>query len=99
MKTSLYLISDKYQYSIKLALDDPSENIAICLLQDAVYFACKGSYEEDMLTAIKKGIQIYAVEKDVYLRGLEDRILSDIRIIKYSELIDLIFSYERIINL
>ena len=99
MNEKLYLISDKWDHAIKLALEKHSEEIAICLLQDAVYFASIGCYEEDIENAVRRGMKIYTIEKDICLRGLHDKLLPGIKIIGYPELIDLIFSYENIINL
>ena len=99
MNGKLYLISDKWEYAIKLALEKPSEEDAICLLQDAVYFVSRGYYKGDIENAIEKGVKIYVIGKDIRLRGLDNKLLPGVKIIGYPELIDLIFSYRNIINL
>jgi len=95
----LYLISSKNEYGVKVALESDVNDKAICLIQDAVYLACKGPASKYIDDAIKRNIQIYAIEKDIVRRGLEKLINPSIKIINYSELIDLIFKYERVLNL
>ena len=98
MNGILYLISDKCEYAVKLILNGLSENVAICLLQDAVYLACKGTGGK-ISEALDKGIQVYAIEKDVHLRGLEGILIPDVKLIRYTDFIDLVFGYDRVINL
>ncbi len=100
MEKKLYLISDKWEYAIKLALEKPSEDTAICLLQDAVYLVSSGYYERNNIAdAVNQGIKIYAIEKDVRARGLKDSLLPEVNVIGYQELVDLIFGYDSVINL
>ncbi len=86
--------------SISLALGHKDSEVGICLLQDAIYFGCKGKKGKGMLTeAIKRGIHVFTAKKDVELRGLTELIHPEIKVLDYGEIIDLVLSYERIVNI
>ena len=86
--------------SIKLALEHKDSEVGICLLQDAVYFGCKGKNGNGTLAeAIKRGILVFAAKKDVELRGLTELIHPEIKVLDYGEIIDLVLNYERIVNI
>ena len=98
MARILYFVTDMDPMSIKFALEHKDSEVGICLLQDAVYFGCKGK-NGTIAEAIKRGIQVFAAKKDVELRGLTKLIRSKIKILDYGEIIDLVLNYERIINI
>ena len=86
--------------SIKLALEHKDSEVGICLLQDAVYFGCKGKNGNGTIAeAIKRGIQVFAAKKDVELRGLTELIHPEIKVLDYGEIIDLVLNYEQVINI
>ena len=100
MKDILYFITDMDFMSIKFALKEKKNKVGICLLQDAVYFACKGREDNKILEeAIKQDTQVFTSKRDVELRGLKNRIYPDVKILDYPEIIDLVLSYDRIINI
>jgi len=104
MTKILYFITDMDPLGVELALKQKemgkSMEVGICLLQDAVYFGCHGRKGIGTVTeAIKHGIQVFAAKKDVELRGLTKLLNKEIRILDYAEVIDLIFSYEKIVNI
>jgi len=85
---------------MKLALEHKDSEVGICLLQDAVYFGCKGKNGNGTVAeAIKRGAHVFAAEKDVELRGLKKLIHAEIKVLGYGEIIDLVLNYERIINI
>ena len=94
----LYFVTDMDPISIKLALEHKGNEVGICLLQDAVYFGCKGK-NGTLAEAIKRGIQIFAAKKDIELRGLTELIHPEIKVLGYGEIIDLILNYKRIVNI
>ena len=74
--------------------------LEFCLLQDAVYFGCKGRKGNGTLTeAIKRGISVFAAKKDVELRGLMKLLHPEIKVLTYGEIIDLVLDYQRVINI
>jgi len=96
----LYFVTDMDPISIKLALEHEGSDVGICLLQDAVYFGCKGKDgNENLATAIERGLKIFAVKRDVELRGLTKHTRPEIKVLGYDEIIDLILDYERVINI
>jgi sulfur relay protein TusB/DsrH len=100
MAKILYFVTDMEPMSIKLALEHKDSEVAICLLQDAVYFGCKGKNGKITIAeAIRQGAQVFAAKKDVELRGLKKLIHPEIKVLDYAEIIDLVLDYERIINI
>lgn len=100
MSKILYFITDMDLTGIKLALEHKDNEVGIALLQDAVYFGCEGKKGNGTLAeAIEQGISVFATEKDVKLRGITKLIRPEIRIVDYGKMIDLVMSYEKIINI
>jgi len=85
---------------MKLALEHKDSEVGICLLQDAVYFGCKGKNGNGTVAeAIKRGAHVFVAKKDIELRGLKKLIDPEIKVLGYGEIIDLVLNYERIINI
>jgi sulfur relay protein TusB/DsrH len=100
MTKILYFVTDMEPMSIRLALEHKDSEVGICLLQDAVYFGCKGKNGNGTVAeAIKRGASVFAAKKDIELRGLTKLIHSEIKVLDYGEIIDLVLSYERVINI
>ena len=97
MKKTLILMSDMDEKAIEIATKVESQEIAVCLMQNAVYLSAKGKKLFDALISQKK--KIFAIEKDVNIRGLnKDLIYSEVKLIDYPDVIDLVLEYENIIN-
>jgi sulfur relay protein TusB/DsrH len=97
---TLYFITDKDPVGIQLALEHKNTEAGICLLQDAVYFGCKGRKGNGALAdAIKQGISVFATRKDIELRGLAKLLYREIKVLDYNEIIDLVLNYERVVNI
>ena len=100
MAKTLFFVTDMEPMSISFALEQKDNEIGICLLQDAVYYACKGKKGNGTLTeSIKRGATIFTAKKDVELRGLKKLLYPEIKVVDYDEIIDLVLEYERIINM
>jgi sulfur relay protein TusB/DsrH len=100
MAKILYFVTDMDPMSIRLASEHKDSEVGICLLQDAVFFGCKGKNGNGMLAeAVKRGVSVFAAKKDVELRGLTRLLHSEIKVLDYSEIIDLVLSYERVVNI
>jgi sulfur relay protein TusB/DsrH len=100
MSRILYFITDMDMLGIKLALEHKDDEIGISLLQDAVYFGCKGKNGNGILAeAIRRGVLVYAAKKDVELRGLTKLLHPEIKVLDYGEIVDLIVNYEKTINM
>ncbi|MGD8544645.1 MAG: DsrH/TusB family sulfur metabolism protein [Candidatus Bathyarchaeota archaeon] len=100
MTKTLYFITDVNPMSVRLASEDKSKEVGICLIQDAVYLGCKRKNSDGILEeAMQHGIQVFAARKDVEMRGLTKLIYPKVKILDYGETIDLVLSYERIINI
>ena len=102
MAKILYFITDMDPIGIRLALEckatHKGNDVGICLLQDAVYFASKGK-DGNVAEVMKNGILVNAAKRDVELRGLTKLLREGIKVLNYSEIIDLVLTYERIVNI
>ena len=100
MAKILYFVTSTEPMGIKLALEHTDSEVGICLLQDAVYFGCKGKNGSGTVAeAIKHGTHVFAAKKDIELRGLKKLIHPEVKVLGYGEIIDLVLNYERIINI
>ena len=100
MTKILYFVTDMDPMSIRLALEHKGSEVGFCLLQDAVFFGCKGRNGDGTLAeAIKRGLSVFAAKKDVELRGLTKLLHPEIKVLDYGEIIDLVLDYERIVNI
>ena len=95
MAKKLILMSDADEKGIKLA-ETADQDTAVCLLQNAVYLPAKNKkLFETLLSQNKK---IYALEKDVNLRGLKGLLDAKIKLIDYPDVIDIVLEHDKIIN-
>lgn len=100
MTKILYFVTDMDPMSMRLALEHKGSEVGICLLQDAVYFGCKGRKGDGMLVEAKeRGIRVFAAKKDVELRGLTKLLYPDVKVLDYDEIIDLILDFNRVVNI
>lgn len=86
---NLYLV-DKDKAQSALALAKLDKKAKVVLIQDGVYVDAQGVKET--------GGEVYAVRRDVELRGLTQRLPSYVRQIDYHQLVDLIVE-NKVINL
>lgn len=82
------------------------EKIGVILLQDAVIGVKKGQFSEResfellVLEAIRKGVNIYALEPDLRARAIKsEEIIDNVTQISYLRFVDLIMDeYEKIVS-
>jgi len=97
MVKTLILISGSDDKGIEIASNPENLDISVCLLQDATFLATKGKKLFD--TLISQNKKIYAIEKDVTLRGLDKGLIyPEVKLIDYPDVIDLVLEHENIIN-
>ena len=97
MGKTLILMSDMDEKGIEIATKAEGQEIAVCLMQNAVYLSAKGKKLFD--TLISQNKKIYAIEKDVAIRGLKKELIySEVKLIDYAAVIDLVLAHENIIN-
>ena len=100
MTKILYFVTDMDPVSMRLALEHKDSEVGICLLQDAVYFGCKGRKGDGTLVEAKeRGIRVFAAKKDVELRGLTKMLYPDVKVLDYDEIIDLVLDFKRVVNI
>ncbi len=96
-KKIIYFITGEDKTGIKLALENRSDEITICLLQNAVYFANKT--EKQIEDALNNNKTVIACKEDVEIRGLKNLIFDKVKLLGYGEIIDEVLANETIINI
>jgi sulfur relay protein TusB/DsrH len=100
MTRILYFVTDTDPTSITLAVGHKDSEVGICLLQDAVYFGCRGKKGNEILAeAMERGLAVFVAKKDVQLRGLTRLLRPEIKVLDYGQIIDLILNYEKVVNI
>ena len=68
------------------------------LVQDGVFMADRGCPHSDELKTLK--VKVYASKKHVEERGLGDRLVVDVDLVDYSQIVDLMMDeYDKVISL
>jgi sulfur relay protein TusB/DsrH len=102
MKTLLFLNKKEFD-SLTLVdiLKEKGEEVGVVLIQDAVYLALgNNEHSGAVKDLLSKGVGFHLLAKDVEKRGVQDYLISDVDLIDYDQLIDLLFSEnQRVINL
>lgn len=88
----LIILKNHDQLSLDQALQIDAD---IILMQEAVLFANNGVSINNEI----KGFKLYALKKDVEVRGIKDRLDHDVDLIEYDEMVDLLFSGKTVLNL
>ncbi len=97
-KKVLYFISSEDITGVQLAMEHTDEDdVTIFFLQNAVYFASKSN--KTVSQALNQNKTVAACKEDVDIRGLNNFISDKIKLISSSDVIDLIFGSETIINM
>ncbi len=98
MTKILFFLTCRDKTGIELAQEhnNESDQVSICLLQDAVYNANKT--EILIQEFIMKG-KVYVGREDVEKRGLKNYVHPEVKLLDYSEIIDLAIENDNIINL
>jgi sulfur relay protein TusB/DsrH len=102
MRTLIFLNKfDPTFLSIALNMRAKDQEVSAVLSQDAVYMALKSSAKAtDLSQAIKGGVKIYLLSKDVQRRGINEKLTNDLDLIDYDQLVDLLAQEnQKVINL
>jgi sulfur relay protein TusB/DsrH len=102
MKTLIFL--NKFNlnlFPLAETLREKQEEVSVILIQDAIYLGLKnGEHSEATKHAIEKGVKFHLLTKDVERRGVIHHLISDLELIDYDRLIDLLFREDqRVFNL
>ncbi|MHA1772471.1 MAG: sulfurtransferase complex subunit TusB [Candidatus Thorarchaeota archaeon] len=80
------------------ALQSGGNEVGILLVQDGVYLADKGCTHSDELKGFN--VPVYASKSHIEERGINDRLVLEVKIMDYSEIVDLMMEhYDRIISM
>jgi len=103
--TNLLLVLSKDPYTTEipnLVLDiglkakAKGNNVALYLVEDGVTAARKTEFGNKLAAAHKKGIKIYADDKAVLSRSLENKLIGWVEIKEIGTLLDFIMDYDRV---
>lgn len=101
MKTLLFL-SKKESDSLALIekLKERGEDVGVILIQDAVYLSLGNNEHSEMVKdLLEKGVNFHVLAKDVKMRGVQEYLISDLDLMDYDQLVDLLFGEnQRVIN-
>ncbi len=79
------------------ALKRANHEVGVLLIQDGVYLADRGCSHSDELK--KLDVPVYASKPHVEERGIMDRLVIDVKLVDYPEIVDLTMEqYDRIIS-
>lgn len=98
MSKILYFITGEDAAGIELALEDTENEISILLLQNAVYFAQKHRGKL-IAKALEQHKAILAVRDDITQRGLSKMIHDGVKLVDYTDIPDIAFEHNTIINM
>ncbi|WXG39237.1 MAG: sulfurtransferase complex subunit TusB [Candidatus Freyarchaeum deiterrae] len=102
MRTLIFLNKKEFD-SLTLVekLKEKGKDVGVVLIQDAVYLALgNNEHSGAVKDLLGKGVSFHALAKDLEKRGVQDYLISDVELIDYDRLIDLLFSEDqRVINL
>lgn len=97
-KKVLYFMTCEDETGLQLALEhSDDDDITVLLLQNAVYFANKAN--KKIGEVIGKKRKVAAAKEDVDVRGLGNYLADQVQVISDSEVIDLVFESDNIINM
>ena len=97
-KKVLYFITSEDITGVELAMEHTDEDdVTILLLQNAVYFANKSN--KAVAQALIQNKKVAACKEHIDIRGLSNFISDKIKLVASSDVIDLIFECETIINM
>ncbi|GEM_PF-1558895 len=102
MKTLIFLNRLNFDFiPIVEKLREKGEDVEVILIQDAVYLALENNgRNQNLESAIGKGVKFYVLERDVEIRGIKTHLQPNFKLIDYDQLADLLFSdNNRVINL
>lgn len=80
------------------ALKKGGNEVGILLIQDGVYLADRGCEHSDELKELK--VPVYASKPHVEERGIEGRLVINVQLVDYPEIVDITMEkYDRIISM
>ncbi len=67
---------------------------AILLIEDGVYGAVKGTAAAKHLEAAMKNVSVYALQADVDTRGMQGRLIDNVKLVDYGGFVDLVTQHQ-----
>ena len=97
-KKILYFITSEDITGVELAMEHTDEDdVTILLIQNAVFFAIKSN--KAISQALNKKTKVAACKEDIDIRGLNNYISEEIKLVTSADVIDLVFENDTIINM
>ena len=97
-KKVLYFITSEDITGVELAIEHADDDdVTILLLQNAVYFANKSN--KTISQALDQSKSVSACKEDIDIRGLSNFVSDRIKLFASTDVIDMIFANDTIINM
>lgn len=75
--------------SLSTCLAHASNGSAVLLIEDGVYGALKGTTASATVESAMQNVTVYALESDLKLRGVADKVMDGIKVVDYNGFVDL----------
>lgn len=82
--------------SLQTCLSLAKDGCGILLIEDGVYAATKGTKFSSMIEDAMKHRKVYALDSDLSLRGIKDKIVDGIEVVDYAGFVDLTAEYSKV---
>jgi len=94
---TIYLLKDFDKEILKL-ISENSSNHGLILMQDAVLLTVNKK-ETSIIEMYGENGNLYALKPDALKRGITDKMVPGVQLIDHDELVDMLFSGAKILNL
>jgi len=82
--------------SLESCLSCVTDGSAVLLIEDGVYGVLKGSSVSEALQGAMSKVKIYALESDIKLRGIADKVMDGINLTDYNGFVDLATEQDKV---
>ncbi len=82
--------------SLQVCLSLAKDGSGILLIEDGVYAATKGTTYSARIEDAMKNHKVYALESDLAMRGVRDRIIDGVEVVDYAGFVDLTAEYSKV---
>jgi tRNA 2-thiouridine synthesizing protein B len=85
-----------FYQDLKFAFLAPED--ALLFFEDGVYCLVDAASSTESITTLARSHPCYALAADVAARGLQQRLIPDVKLVSYEDWVDLSLAYEKVIN-
>jgi tRNA 2-thiouridine synthesizing protein B len=82
--------------ALEACLSHATKGSAVLLIEDGIYGGLKGTAVSAKIEKAMEHIPIYALWPDVEARGMQDRIIDEIKLVGYDDFVDLVVEHHTV---